>query len=176
MTDVIEPAGTGRAKCRRCQQKIEKGALRFGERIPNPFGEGEATHWFHVMCAAEKRPEKLAAALADFGGELPERERIERIVAEGEKNPTLTGVLRVERAPTGRAACQECHEKITKDELRIVLEREAEQTGMTATAFVHLRCGPAHLGATGLLDKLERCSPELSAEDAAEMRRVLGAA
>ena len=27
---VVEPAGTGRSSCKRCKEKIEKGALRFG--------------------------------------------------------------------------------------------------------------------------------------------------
>ena len=106
MSDVIEIAGTGRAKCRRCQAKIDKGELRFGERVTNPFGEGEATHWFHLACAAEKRPEKLVAALEGFEGDVPDRERLGAIAAAGSENPKLTSILRVERAPTGRAACQ----------------------------------------------------------------------
>ena len=57
MPHVIEPAASARAKCRGCDQKIDQGELRFGERQPNAFGEGEMTLWFHVRCAAFKRPE-----------------------------------------------------------------------------------------------------------------------
>jgi NAD-dependent SIR2 family protein deacetylase len=174
MSDVIETAGTGRAKCRRCQQKIDKGALRFGEKVPNAFGEGEATHWFHLSCAAEKRPDKVAAALSAFEGELPERERIAAIAAEGSENPKLASIVHAERAPSGRATCQQCHEKIAKDELRISFEREAEPMGIAATASIHARCGPAFFGSTGLLAKLERTSPELSAEELGELRTALG--
>ncbi len=56
MPHVFEPAPTGRAKCRGCGRPIEKGEARFGERIPNPFAEGETTLWFHPLCAAYKRP------------------------------------------------------------------------------------------------------------------------
>jgi hypothetical protein len=45
---VIEPASSGRAKCRGCDRPIAKGELRFGERQPNAFGEGEMTLWFHL--------------------------------------------------------------------------------------------------------------------------------
>ena len=41
MAHVIEHASSGRAKCRSCDQPIAKGELRFGERQPNAFGEGE---------------------------------------------------------------------------------------------------------------------------------------
>ena len=57
MPHVAEYASSGRAKCRGCDQKIAKGELRFGERQPNAFGDGEMTLWFHAPCAAFKRPE-----------------------------------------------------------------------------------------------------------------------
>jgi hypothetical protein len=174
MSDLIETASTGRAKCRGCQQKIDKGQLRFGERVPNPFGEGEATHWFHVSCAAEKRPEKLASALASFEAEVPERERIEAIAAEGSENPKLASIVHAERAPSGRATCQQCREKIAKGELRIAFEREAEPMGMAAKSSIHLACGPLYFGSAGLLSKLARTSPELSAQDLDELAAALG--
>ena len=43
MPHVFEPAATGRSKCRGCKQPLGKGELRFGEGLPNPFGEGEVT-------------------------------------------------------------------------------------------------------------------------------------
>src|SRR5262245_31578888 len=60
---VIEPASTGRAKCRGCGERIAAGEMRFGESAPNPFGEGETTQWFHLECAAFKRPDPLLEAL-----------------------------------------------------------------------------------------------------------------
>ena len=63
MAHVIEPASSGRAKCRGCGERIAKDALRLGERLPNLFGEGEMTLWFHLPCAAYKRPEPFLEAL-----------------------------------------------------------------------------------------------------------------
>jgi hypothetical protein len=166
MPDVIEAASTARSKCRACREKIEKGVLRFGESVPNAFGEGDATHWFHLPCAAERRPEKLAVALETHEGEVPDRESLLQIAKDGAQNPKLADVRRAEHAPTGRASCQQCHEKIPKDALRVAFEREAtEGQPMATTAYVHLGCGAEFFGSVGLKGKLIRTSPELSDED-----------
>lgn len=175
MADVIEPASTGRAACRGCREKIAKGELRFGERVPSAFGEGEQTLWFHLPCAAERRPGKLAEALASYDGEVADRETLERIAAEGVANPKLAEVVRVERSPTGRATCQQCHEKIAKDELRVAIEKDVEGM-MPTTSFVHLRCARTNLGETGLAEKLHRVSKALAPGDLEELDRTLSAA
>ena len=63
MPHTLEPASSGRAKCRVCGQKLAKGEIRLGERQPNPFGDGEMTLWFHPSCAAFKRPEVFLEVL-----------------------------------------------------------------------------------------------------------------
>ena len=70
MPHVIEAATSGRAKCRGCGGTIQQGTLRFGERIANPFGGGEVTLWFHLQCAAYRRPEALLVTLD--GANLPQ--------------------------------------------------------------------------------------------------------
>ena len=62
MAHVFEPASSARSKCRGCGRAIAKGEIRFGERLANPFAEGEMTHWFHPLCAAYKRPEAMHEA------------------------------------------------------------------------------------------------------------------
>lgn len=166
MPDVIEPASSARSKCRACREKIEKGVLRFGESVPNAFGEGDATHWFHLPCAAERRPEKLGAALEGYEGEVPERAALTQIVKDGAANPKLADVRRAEHAPTGRASCQQCHEKIAKDELRVAFEREpVEGQAMATTAYVHLKCSAEFFGGVGLKAKLLRTNAELGDDD-----------
>ena len=169
--DLVEAATTGRAKCRACGQNIEKGALRFGERVPNPYGEGDTTHWFHLYCAAEQHAEKLGDALAAYGGDVPDRELLERVVENGRQNPKLASVRRSERAPSGRARCQHCHEKIEKDAWRIAFERDPEPMGMVTLSYVHLRCGPAHFGKAGLAEKLLRLTDGLTEEEIDEAFR-----
>lgn len=173
MSDVIEPASSGRAKCRRCREKIDKGALRFGERVPNAFGEGEATLWYHLACAAEKRPEQLGAALRESPNPLPDLGELERIIADGIENPKLSAVQRAEHAPTGRATCQHCRKKIDKGALRVAVEREGEPGSMATVSYIHAACAAAHLGRSGLFAKLCRTSPALGEADRTELGRLV---
>src|SRR5260221_13471776 len=78
MPHIFESAPSGRSKCRGCSQSIAKGALRFGESVPNPFAEGETTLWFHPLCAAYKRSEALLQALAESTTPVPDRATLER--------------------------------------------------------------------------------------------------
>ncbi len=171
MADTIEEASTGRASCRFCKEKIEKGALRFGERVPSAFGEGEQTLWYHLLCAAERHAEKLSPVLAEYAGEIPDREKLERIVENGVQNPKLASVQKVDHAPTARAKCQHCHEAIAKGELRVGVDRDTEGQ-MPAISYIHLTCAPAYLGEVGLKEKLARLSAGLSEEDAARVARL----
>ena len=64
MTHVVEEAKSGRAKCRGCDSPIAKGELRFGEKLPNPFADdSEMTLWFHIRCAAMRRPASFEEVL-----------------------------------------------------------------------------------------------------------------
>src|SRR6188508_723971 len=90
--DSIQAAPTGRAKCRGCSKTIAKGELRFGETGPNTFGEGEATSWFHLACAALMRPDKLKPVLEASTDTIDEREWLletARVGIEHERLPRL---------------------------------------------------------------------------------------
>src|SRR6185503_7924367 len=127
MAETIEAAKTGRARCRSCRQPIEKGTLRFGEEQPSAFAEGMQWVWYHLACAAKKKPVQVRAALDAFTGEVPNRAELDALMAEGDK--TATVFPHAERAPTGRSKCQQCHEPIEKGALRVAVEREVEAGG-----------------------------------------------
>ena len=103
---TFEPAASGRSKCRGCGQALPKGELRFGERLPNPFGEGEMTLWFHPLCAAYKRPEAILETLA-AGVEAPDRDALERAANASLAQARLRRIEGVERAK-GQATCHHC--------------------------------------------------------------------
>jgi hypothetical protein len=113
MAHVIEHASSGRAKCRSCDQPIAKGELRFGERQPNAFGDGEMTLWFHLPCGAYSRPEPFleAQSASPAGGELDALKAAARFGIEHRRVPRLHGA---ERAASGRASCRSCLELIGK--------------------------------------------------------------
>src|SRR6478609_5830487 len=108
MASVIERASSGRAKCRACGQAIAKGEERFGEALPNAYGEGESLFWFHLRCAACSRPESLLSALEQGQAAPAESEALQALAREGLAQPRLSRILRAERASSGRARCRHC--------------------------------------------------------------------
>jgi len=139
MPHVFEPAPTGRAKCRGCGRRIQQGELRFGERIPNPFAEGETTLWFHPLCAAYKRPEPVLETLAQAPGSVPEPEALERAARGASAHRRLPRIDGAERAPTSQAECRSCHEPIARGAWRIRLVFY-EEGRFNPAGFVHLAC------------------------------------
>jgi len=172
MPHVVEAAPTGRAKCRGCGGKIATGDLRFGERLPNPFADGETTHWFHLDCAAFKRPEPLLEALAGREEPLDGRERLEMEAKRGLAHRRLPRIDGAERAPTGRAQCRSCREPIPKDAWRIPLVFY-EDGRFAAAGYVHVRCSRAYFETADVLLRVQRFSPDLCAEDVEEIRKEL---
>ncbi|MDB4943969.1 MAG: hypothetical protein JWP97_3503 [Labilithrix sp.] len=148
MAHVIEVAKSGRAGCRTCRNPIPKGELRFGEESPNAFGEpGDVSfRWHHLKCAAQKLPDELKSALATYEGDVPDREELDKLMAEAEasKPPPFPYA---DRAPTGRARCQACGEAIAKGGLRVAIERDLERgMGVTKGAgYLHPACAAAYV-------------------------------
>jgi hypothetical protein len=128
MAHIVEAAKSGRARCRTCGEGILKGDVRFGEEVPNAFSESGGTtfHWHHLRCAAKKKPHELAEALKSFVGEVPEREEVERLIAENAPKQKPSTFPYAERAPTGRSHCGECHKTIEKGALRVAVQREPD--------------------------------------------------
>ena len=170
MAHVIEPASSGRAKCRSCDQSIAKGALRFGERQPNAFGEGEMTLWFHLPCAAYSRPEPY---LAVDGG--PADETLAAAARFGIEHRRVPRVHGAERASTGRAHCRSCRALIAKGEWRIALVF-FEEYRFNPGGYIHAGCARAYFETTDIIDRIRHYSPQLSDSELAEIEGLMGAA
>ena len=174
MGHVIEAASSGRAKCRGCGERIAKGELRLGERLPNPFAEGEMTHWFHPVCASYKRPEPLLEALQATTELLEDPERLEAESNRSLAHRRLPRVNGAQRATTGRARCRSCRDMIEKGSWRIALVYY-EEGRFEPSGFIHIRCAQAYFETTDLVDRLRHFSPELTDEDLAELQTELKA-
>jgi len=172
MPHLIEPAPTGRAKCRGCDARIGAGELRFGEVVPNPFAEGETTHWFHPECGAYKRPEPFLEALASTTVVLEDAPRLEAEARLGLAHERLPRINGVERSPTGRAQCRSCKEPIPKDAWRIALVFY-EEGRFSPAGYVHLGCCRAYFDTTDVLPRLRRFSPNLREEDVPDLQAQL---
>ena len=186
---VIEPASSSRAKCRGCGRPIAKGELRFGERQPNAFGEGEMTLWFHLTCAAYARPEpflEVASTAGDHQGGRESRASQEQLPADaaaalipaarfGIEHRRVPRIHGAERAPTSRARCRSCKELIAKDEWRIALVF-FEEFRFEPGGFVHAGCAQPYFETIDIVDRILHFAPDLGAADIAGLTKALRAA
>jgi hypothetical protein len=170
MSHVFENAPTGRARCRGCGLGIERGALRFGEQVPNPFGSGEATLWFHPLCAAYKRPESLLEALPGAPEDLAGRDDLSRVASASAAHRRLARVDGAERSPSGQASCRQCKQAIEKGSWRIRLAIYDEGR-FNAAGFIHLACRAPYFENHDVLEPMLKFSPKLEDEERNELTR-----
>jgi hypothetical protein len=175
MPHVFELAPSARAKCRGCGLAIAKGELRFGERLPNPFADGEnveMTHWFHLPCAAYRRPESFLATVPDATVEIERKAELVHEAELGVSHRRLPRVSTAERASSGRATCRHCKELIAKDTWRIALVFY-EEGRFVPSGFVHVTCAPAYSETAEIMPRVRHFSPALTDADAAEIQAFL---
>jgi hypothetical protein len=172
MADVFEPAASGRSKCRGCGRSIARGDLRFGERQPSLFGEGEMTSWFHLLCAAYKRPQSFLVALREQSMDLAKRANavnqavLERAAQSSLASPRIPRIDGAERAPTGQARCRSCREPIARGNWRIRIAYY-ENGRFFPGGFIHLSCGREYFEGNEVLDQLLHFSPALGEDERA---------
>lgn len=183
MAHIVETAKSGRARCRTCGEGIVKGEVRFGEEVPNAFSESGGTtfHWHHLRCAAKKKAWQLAEALKSFAGEVPDREEIERLIAENAPKQKPATFPYAEHAPTGRSHCGDCHRTIEKGALRVAVQREPDGPGLMimppTPRYLHAGCARAALDGEPeeLAARIQQNSRGLGAADVEELLSALKA-
>ena len=171
--NLIEPAPTNRSKCRGCGKSIDRGELRFGEQLPNPFGRGEVTLWFHLRCAAFKRPAPFLETLRDTNLHVSDAERLREGAERGIALRRLPRIDGAEKATGARARCRHCHEMIVKDEWRIPLVF-FEEGAFNRRGFIHVACSKDYFETADVLDRLQRFGANLVDRDLDELHDVLG--
>lgn len=178
MPHTFELAPSARAKCRGCGLAIAKGELRFGERLPNPFAQGEnaenveMTHWFHVKCAAYRRPEAFLAAVPEATAAIDGKDELVREAELGVAHRRLPRLGAAERASSGRATCRACKELIAKDTWRAALVFY-EEGRFVPSGFVHAGCIPSYCETTAVMPRIRHFSPSLSAADLSAFAALL---
>jgi hypothetical protein len=179
----IELAKSGRASCRSCSKPIAKGERRFGEEMPNPYGDAGSVsyRWHHLLCAAKERPSQLKQALARDEADFPGREEALAALAAWEDQQKAkhkpTGLPYAEHAPNERARCRQCREPIAKGTLRVAVERPLEQRsfGTSNVGYLHAECASAYRHGVPEIAALRAHSTGLAAEELDALERMLRA-
>ena len=131
------------------------------------------THWFHLPCAAFRRPEAFLEALDAPGAPgapgasteaIDNRETLLHEARLGVAHRRLPRVSTAERAPTGRATCRACKALIDKGAWRLALVYY-EDGRFVPSGFMHVRCAATYLETTAILPRVAHFSPALSAAD-----------
>ena len=172
MAHLFAPAASGRSKCRGCAQPIKRGDLRFGECLPNLFGEGEMTLWFHPFCAAYKRPQSMLDALAATPDGVPDRENLERASRKSVAHRRVPRIDGAEQAPSGQARCRCCHEPIARGtwRIRIVFYEEGR---FSPGGYLHVTCRKAYFETDDVLDQVLHFSPTLGDAEREELVQAM---
>lgn len=174
--DVIQPASSGRAKCRGCGVTIKTGELRFGESAPNPYAEGETLAYYHLRCAACFRPEKFLPCLqAQDPAQIREFDELQATAEVGIAHPRLVRLQRAERAASARAKCRHCHEPQEKGSWRLALH-VFEDGRFSPMGTLHVTCAPAYFGTRDLAERIRTLTPDLDAASLAEIEQQLAQA
>jgi hypothetical protein len=173
MPDRIELATSARARCRACRRAIAKGVERFAEAVPNPVAEGESQHYYHLECAAERRPKAFAAHVAALDPPRPELAALRDSAELALDHHRLERLGVLERAKSARANCRHCRELIEKDAWRVALQ-PIEEGRLGSWGFVHLACAGAYAGVKPSLERLVRYS-ELEPSDREQVAAMLEA-
>lgn len=164
MSHLFTPAPSGRSKCRGCAQPIQKGELRFGETLPNPFAGGDMTLWFHPLCAAYKLPESMLEALKENADAAVDRATLERTALRTTEHPRTARIDGAERARSGQAACRSCHEPIALGSWRIRIVYY-EEGRFAPGGFIHVGCRKAYFDTDDILEHVLHFSPHLSEDE-----------
>jgi hypothetical protein len=172
MPHVFEPAATGRAKCRGCGLALQKDEIRFGERLANPFAEGEMTHWFHPACAAYKRPDAMLEALETAPQDLADRAELKRIASAGLAHPRRARIDGAERSPSSQARCRQCREPIEKGAWRVRLVFHEEGT-FSPGGFIHLACRQPYFETGDIVDTVLHFSASLEDAEREALKKEL---
>jgi hypothetical protein len=176
---VLALASTGRAGCKACGEKIQKGALRVGEKVFNPYVDAETLYWFHVHCAAHQRPEAYLAAreaaLADGSvGDTALDPKLLAIAERGKEHYRLARITRLELAPSGRARCRSCRETIDKGAYRFALAIFQEGR-FDPIGFVHLGCDLAYFGVRIEPARADHAARHFTSEELLALHEALAA-
>ena len=134
------------------------------------------THWFHVWCAAYRRPEAFLEAVNAGSGSLPEGmgdlAMMKREAELGLAHHRVPRVNAAERASTGRASCRQCRTPIPKDAWRISL-LYYEDGRFQPSGFVHLGCANTYFETAAILPRVRHFSPALTDADITELETAL---
>jgi hypothetical protein len=147
--------------------------MRFGERVPNLFAEGETTLWFHPICAAYKRAQSLLDTLASASEALPDQENVKRAALATLAHPRIERNDGAEKSPSGQAKCRHCREPIEKGSWRIRIVYY-EEGRFSPGGYIHLACRKGYFETDDVGEAILQFTQSLNDTERQELTTALG--
>ncbi|GAB0091469.1 Poly [Sergentomyia squamirostris] len=155
-----EYAKSGRAACKGCKEKIDKGELRIAVMVQSAFHDGKQPNWHHSSCFFMKQRPAAVGDISGFGllrtddqkfitEEIAKGGQPVTVAAKGKgkKRSAAAQVLLkdygVEYSKSDRATCCGCQQKILKGLVRIkkiVYDTEVGQKFGGQPLWHHVEC------------------------------------
>lgn len=131
-----EYAKSGRAKCTKCKEPIEKDVVRLAIMVRSPFFDGRVPKWHHYECFFQRHLPKGPSDIGQFENlKYEDQKRIEESISNGGiSKTTVKGAgkkrkaevvnnavkdFSVEYAKSAKSKCKLCDASLAKQELRI---------------------------------------------------------
>ena len=130
------------------------------------------THWYHLICAAYRRPEPFLETLAAAPDAIADADQLSQQAQLGVAHRRLPRVSTAGRASSGRATCRACKDAIAKDTWRIALVFY-DDGRFVPSGFIHAGCTQSYIETTDILDRVKHFSPDLTAADLEELRAAI---
>ncbi|CAN6684492.1 unnamed protein product [Malus baccata var. baccata] len=143
----VEYAKSSRSSCKTCKSPIEKETLRLGKMVQATQFDGFMPMWNHARCIM-KKSKQIKSTDEVEGLELlrwEDQQKIRSYVQSGGPPDTTLATSKfatkecgISVAPTSRATCKQCSQKILKAEVRISSKPEGQ--GPRGLAWHHANC------------------------------------
>ena len=130
------------------------------------------TIWYHLKCAAYRRPEPFLEALLAVDQGLDDQYMLRSAAEFSLAHRRVCRIGGVERSSSGRARCRACRELIARDILRIPL-LFYEEGLFAASGFVHVTCAAGYFESDDLFDCICHFSPDIGAAERREIEQAL---
>jgi hypothetical protein len=138
--------------------------MRFGASMPNAFGGGEMTLWFHPLCAAYKFPDAML--------EIADSEAHKSAALKCKEHPRLTRIGGAERSKSGQASCRHCQEAIEKGSWRIRIVYN-EEGRFSPGGYIHASCSRPYFETDHVLEPILALTPGLTDPDRQELSAAI---
>ncbi len=165
MSNIIEKAKSGRAKCRTCGEKIEKGVYRFGEEV-NTY-DHPSFRYHHLECVAKINPVELDKVLNNTKEDISNKEELKALIVKSKKK----FIYGESYDYPGKLRCYYCGERIHEN--LIIVQEEGSFTTERRETYIHVACARHAIDDDNIIETIKENKYKLKEKQMNEIIDIL---